>query len=631
MLGSIPALTASIAVLQAGGGGSFGGGGGGSGGGFGGGGDGDGLFWIVYMLIRLAIEVPLLGIPLLIGVAAVFVMGTRKGWWKHQERIIRRSTPKRIARVSRVMADVLKRSDPSFDETRFLARVRTAFERAQTAWCAQDLEPLRPFVSDGVFERFSLQIEEQREDGWRQGMEGTRIGEPVIAHVEAGEAFDTVTVRIPFRSDIHRIDLATGERIRGSKLPRTTFAECWSFVRRGGAKSFDGAGLLEGQCPNCGARLSLNQSARCESCEALVKSGQFDWVLTEITQASEWSAEHEVRVPGLAAYRERDPGLSVQLLEDRASVAFWRLAAAERAGRVDALTKVADEAFCERFTREHAPGARTTFADRAVGSVRTLGLVPGTERDRALVEVVWDGRRARVQPNGERELEKPRRLHRTIFEFSRAPGQRTELDASLTTAHCDECGAHDPGGTGATCPYCDAPRRGGPETWLVSGVWASGSDEARRLRAELATSEGAVSASAVRPAAVSDPASEAADSPGTLGLLTWLGALVRADGVVSDRERRAIGRIADQAGVDPERVDAAIRAPADAVPEPRDSLEARRWIDALIGTALADGSLSKDERRFLRDAAVHLGIGKGELDHRMRDVRSRLFRESRAR
>ena len=41
--------------------------------------------------------------------------------------------------------------------------------RQRESWCNQQLEPLRPFVSDGVFERFSLQIEEQKEDGWRQG------------------------------------------------------------------------------------------------------------------------------------------------------------------------------------------------------------------------------------------------------------------------------------------------------------------------------------------------------------------------------------------------------------------------------------------------------------------------------
>ncbi len=62
--------------IQAGGGGSFGGG---RGGGFsgGGGGDGDGIGYLVYMLVRLALVYPALGIPLLIGVGVLAVVGSR--------------------------------------------------------------------------------------------------------------------------------------------------------------------------------------------------------------------------------------------------------------------------------------------------------------------------------------------------------------------------------------------------------------------------------------------------------------------------------------------------------------------------------------------------------------------------
>ena len=211
LLAELVSTLSTCADVQAGGGGSFGSdGGSGSGSGDG----GDGLGYILYLLIRFAIEVPVLGVPLLIGVVTVFVLGTRKGWWKHQERTIRRTRVRRRTYVSAASADVLRAADPAFDETRFLARVHEAFKKAQKSWCAQDLEPLRPFVADGVFERFSLQIHEQKEDGWRQSMELRSSGPLAIVHVESGANFDTVTVRIPFRADIYRESLATGERIK---------------------------------------------------------------------------------------------------------------------------------------------------------------------------------------------------------------------------------------------------------------------------------------------------------------------------------------------------------------------------------------------------------------------------------
>ena len=70
--------------------------------------------------------------------------------------------------------------------------------------------------------------------------------------------------------------LDTGKRIPGSKLPRDSFTEMWSFLRRRGAKTPSGEGRIEGKCPNCGAPLSMEQSARCGTCECLARSGQFD-------------------------------------------------------------------------------------------------------------------------------------------------------------------------------------------------------------------------------------------------------------------------------------------------------------------------------------------------------------------
>ena len=43
----------------------------------------------------------------------------------------------------------------------------------------------------------------------------------------------------------------------------------------------------------------MNQSANCTHCQALLRSGEYDWVLTEITQESEWQlsqAEQIARV-----------------------------------------------------------------------------------------------------------------------------------------------------------------------------------------------------------------------------------------------------------------------------------------------------------------------------------------------
>ena len=72
----------------------------------------------------------------------------------------------------------------------FSDRVRGAFRTAQTAWCAQDLTPLRPFVSDGVYERFAIQIDEERALGYRDRMDGLLVSDASIVGASFEGAFD---------------------------------------------------------------------------------------------------------------------------------------------------------------------------------------------------------------------------------------------------------------------------------------------------------------------------------------------------------------------------------------------------------------------------------------------------------
>ena len=110
------------------------------------------------------------------------------------------------------------------------------------------------------------------------------------------------------------------------------------------------------RCPNCGAEVEINQTAKCTSCDSLLRSGQHDWVLCEITQACEWKVAEEREIPGVAAYREdHDPGFNFQHLEDRASVVFWRRAMADRTGDAASLAKMATAEFCDNYAERLKP------------------------------------------------------------------------------------------------------------------------------------------------------------------------------------------------------------------------------------------------------------------------------------
>jgi len=315
--------------------------------------------------------------------------------------------------------------------------------------------------------------------------------------------------------------------------------------------------------------------------------------------------------------------MNAQQLEDRASVAYWRKCAADRAGEVGPLKRLAVERFCEEYTRRLIPGAdgkRTYSADCAVGSVRTLGLLAGEERDRAVVEIVWDGVRASEDGSGERRLEKQRSLRRSLFVFTRATGQQTSLDETFTTAHCQTCGAHDAGGTDPACAYCGAARTGNDSTWLLSALVEQGSDAWRGLRAELAAvDDGGGARTRPRPSA----------KQSVSGLLAWSVELVRADGYIDEKEELALRSLAEREGVSSEHLAALLAGEQSDAPEPRDEQESLAWLASLTELAMADGSISKAERRLLDHAGERLGLSGKERSRTTRDARMRLYKESR--
>ena len=228
----------------------------------------------------------------------------------------------------------------------------------------------------------------------------------------------------------------------------------------------------------------MNAAARCASCNSLLRSGEHDWVLAEITQACEWQSAETDRIPGLAELRKKDPDLNVQHLEDRASVMFWRKATADTRGRIDPLLKVASEEFSQEYAKGlqiGMSGSRTFLGDCAVGSVGTVGIFEEDGSQQAILEVRWDGRRVTEEKGGKRSLEDRRTLRRSVFVLKRRADSRTDIGHSVTSSHCPSCGAPDEGGTGHACGYCGTVLNKGDLDWVLDGIHGRMSEEGRAL------------------------------------------------------------------------------------------------------------------------------------------------------
>jgi uncharacterized tellurite resistance protein B-like protein len=577
------------------------------------------------------------GLPLLAVVVAFIVYAYRNGQMTYQASVIRRGSALADVQDRAEIVTRLRENDPAFDEEAFGARVRVAFVKIQEAWCGQNLTAVRPFISDGVYERFSLQFDEQRAQGLRNQMDNLEVGDIEVASGHPDRLFDVLSILIEASAPASTVSIKAGKPLSGSTTSEP-FAEVWSFIRRRGAKTQTDPskpGLIEGNCPNCGGAIELNQNANCQYCGAILRSGQYDWVLAEITQECEWQPHQRRALPGVEALVERDPDFNLQALEDRASVLFWRIATAERLANTKPLTKAALPEYLERYqadlnARRGPHGERVWQGERAVGSVDTLGVIlaegaasSAGAYDRALLEIRWSGTRFTADGQGRIQRHEQSAVSHLLMVLARKTGVKSDTDKSISSAHCPTCGAPEGGGTSGVCEFCGATLNDGSKTWALIDSMSLNSPGAVELLSEMRSGG---------TAATLDENGNGAVGVAPASALAWMVKMSLADGQLDDKERELLESYASKYRIPTERLDqliAAARANDLDVPLPTDRNEARATLTAMARAALADGRISRGEQSLLEAAGQQLGLSDRDVTLLLRHAKAELFADAR--
>lgn len=255
-----------------------------SGGGGGGGGDSDGG-GLVYLLIRLWIELvfryPAVGIPLTVVIVAVlYVRHNRKAKagpqrWDSAPPVA--PTPRQASRGD---LDAVRNLDPEFSVVLFEDFAYALFAKAHQARSSErDLESLSPYLSPAV----RSHLAQRRPVG--APVSGVVVGAmrvldlsiPSAAAVPAGSAEappPQVVVALEFEANM-TVGMAGAEHTHYVQ-------ERWRLARNAGVQTKPAAQVRSFQCPNCGAPFGPEGGDRCEFCGQVVSGGRFDWSVESI-------------------------------------------------------------------------------------------------------------------------------------------------------------------------------------------------------------------------------------------------------------------------------------------------------------------------------------------------------------
>jgi len=617
-------LACDIAFARAGGGGGFSGGGGGGGGGGSGGGGGGGI--IIYPLFRLVIEHPLIGIPVVCAVLYFMYLSSKKGNSAYVSNTIRRGNA--IGRSMHIQKglDKIRERDPAFTPEAFIERCRNLMPSVQYAWSGQDMTPVRHFISDGVFERFSLQIEIQKGSGVRNQMSDVTMLNARLVDAASDDLFDTLHLAITAAAVDQTVALDGGRRLQGGTAP-DQFTEIWTFLRRPGAKTLERPGLLEGYCPNCGTQLKISTSITCESCQALINSGEYDWVLSEITQSEVWAPRKAEQIKGVEEMRAIDTGFNVQAIEDRVSAVFWHHRAAEFFGKESYLNAVALPEFVDKERRAWQPdekGRHRFYADAAVGQVDVAEVIPGgaqDELDRVRVLVKWSAHRELRKVPG---LFKPQyelsRFIRQDYTLIRKRGVQSVQGAALTSLHCPGCGAPQVAESNGECRYCGLKQNDGSVGWVLESVSGFSGFAYVPITSESPAADHS------RVVKVSTKEQEM--------LIQCVAAIMLADGVIDPKEEKQLRKMAAKHNIEGVRLYELINEVQNAdkvhLPTIEDWETRNALLKDLVQMCLADGNVSASERSTLKAMAGHMGYSDVDIDTMIKRERAALYAASKA-
>lgn len=252
--------------------------------GSGGGGDSFFLFYMFSNLFRMFGPTGLIVFGLIVLGVAIFMR--KKGISLVRGYVPPRTEPMHPQAYFDNEDDIIKTivaQDPDFSAEAFKQFASECFVTLQAAWTARDWSAIRPFETETLYNMHNQQLQEYIQNHTinvieRVNVQSTRI----ISHaIQGDKEVVSIAMRVVMRDYI--IDEKTRQVVEGNRLKDFYTNYRLEFIRANGVKTVSGKSMSAKNCPNCGAPVQITSSGRCEYCDSVITTGDYSWVLNELT------------------------------------------------------------------------------------------------------------------------------------------------------------------------------------------------------------------------------------------------------------------------------------------------------------------------------------------------------------
>lgn len=181
----------------------------------------------------------------------------------------------------------LKQKDPNFSEQEILEKVSNQYVQMQNCWQDKNWEPMRAIMTDALWSQLNRQLEALKRNGQTNYVERIAVLGTRIVGYYADKVNDNLVIELRTRITDYTVNDATGAVVSGSKTAEKFMTYEWTLVRSLEKATGDKEDMSDPHCPNCGAPIAINHSAKCEYCGQVLTADDYDWTISAIRGISQ--------------------------------------------------------------------------------------------------------------------------------------------------------------------------------------------------------------------------------------------------------------------------------------------------------------------------------------------------------
>ena len=169
--------------------------------------------------------------------------------------------------------------DPNFSESDLREKLSNVYVQMQNGCTARNIESLRPYFTDALYQQFDRQIKSLIASHRINRVDRIAVLDVVLRgwFQEGGD--DHLVALLKTRITDYIVDEDTGKLVSGSDTAEKFMTYEWDLSRPTGTVTEAAGAVTERHCPNCGAPLSVNESAKCPYCDTVLTFKDHDWTI----------------------------------------------------------------------------------------------------------------------------------------------------------------------------------------------------------------------------------------------------------------------------------------------------------------------------------------------------------------